>query len=63
LPDPPKFTQIGIFGLKTNHLATLCPMLILSGNGKKAIRHLISGQDSAFQYPMSQNNFALCSQA
>jgi hypothetical protein len=22
LPDPPKFTQIGIFGLKTNHLAT-----------------------------------------
>jgi hypothetical protein len=23
LKDPPKFTQIGIFGLKTNHLATL----------------------------------------
>jgi hypothetical protein len=23
LPDPPKFTQIGTFGLKTNHLATL----------------------------------------
>jgi hypothetical protein len=23
LIDPPKFTQIGIFGLKTNHLATL----------------------------------------
>jgi hypothetical protein len=23
LEDPPKFTQIGIFGLKTNHLATL----------------------------------------
>jgi hypothetical protein len=23
LPDPPKFTQIWIFGLKTNHLATL----------------------------------------
>jgi hypothetical protein len=23
LHDPPKFTQIGIFGLKTNHLATL----------------------------------------
>jgi hypothetical protein len=21
--DPPKFAQIGIFGLKTNHLATL----------------------------------------
>jgi hypothetical protein len=21
--DPPKFTQIGIFGLKINHLATL----------------------------------------
>jgi hypothetical protein len=23
LQDPPEFTQIGIFGLKTNHLATL----------------------------------------
>jgi hypothetical protein len=23
LQDPPKFTQIGIFGLKTNHLAAL----------------------------------------
>jgi hypothetical protein len=23
LQDPPKFTEIGIFGLKTNHLATL----------------------------------------
>jgi hypothetical protein len=23
LQDPPKFTQTGIFGLKTNHLATL----------------------------------------
>jgi hypothetical protein len=23
LQDPPKFTQIGIFGLKTDHLATL----------------------------------------
>jgi hypothetical protein len=23
LQDPPKFTQIWIFGLKTNHLATL----------------------------------------
>jgi hypothetical protein len=22
LHEPPKFTQIGIFGLKTNHLAT-----------------------------------------
>jgi hypothetical protein len=28
--DPPKFTQIVIFGLKTNHLATLaarCPAI------------------------------------
>jgi hypothetical protein len=23
LPEPPKFTQIGIFGLKINHLETL----------------------------------------
>jgi hypothetical protein len=28
LQDPPKFTQIGIFGLKENHLATL---LVLCG--------------------------------
>jgi hypothetical protein len=25
LQGPPKFTQIGIFGLKTNHLATVPP--------------------------------------
>jgi hypothetical protein len=25
LPDPPKFTQIAIFGLKIYHLATLFP--------------------------------------
>jgi hypothetical protein len=25
LQDPPKFTQIGIFGLKINHLAALVP--------------------------------------
>jgi hypothetical protein len=25
LQDPPKFTQSGIFGSKTNHLATLRP--------------------------------------
>jgi hypothetical protein len=23
---PPKYTQIGIFGLKINHLATLCQL-------------------------------------
>jgi hypothetical protein len=28
LQDPAKFTQIGIFGLKTNHLATLRGILI-----------------------------------
>jgi hypothetical protein len=30
LQGPPKFTQIGIFGLKTNHLATLAiaPLLL-----------------------------------
>jgi hypothetical protein len=26
--NPPKFTQIGIFGLKTNHLATLLDPVI-----------------------------------
>jgi hypothetical protein len=30
LQDPPKFTQIWIFGLKTNHLATLGGMFIAS---------------------------------
>jgi hypothetical protein len=25
LQDPPKFTQIGIFGMKVYHLATLLP--------------------------------------
>jgi hypothetical protein len=30
--DPPKFTQIGIFGLKTNHLATL---LTVVNDGKQ----------------------------
>jgi hypothetical protein len=28
LQDPPKFTQIWIFGLKTNHLATLVGMCV-----------------------------------
>jgi hypothetical protein len=30
LHDPPKFTKIGIFGLKTNHLATLSPLPFVS---------------------------------
>jgi hypothetical protein len=29
IQDPPKFTQIGVFGLKTNHLATLRESLFL----------------------------------
>jgi hypothetical protein len=28
LQDPPKFTQIGIFGLKTNHLASLLRAIV-----------------------------------
>jgi hypothetical protein len=28
LQDPAKFTQIGIFGLKTNHLATLMQTIV-----------------------------------
>jgi hypothetical protein len=36
LQDPPKFTQIWIFGLKTNHLATMfsCIFLRLRKNAK-----------------------------
>jgi hypothetical protein len=30
LQDPPKVTQIWIFGLKTNHLATLVPTQLAS---------------------------------
>jgi hypothetical protein len=33
MQDPPKFTQIWIFGLKTNHLATLAPTHISSHCG------------------------------
>jgi hypothetical protein len=29
MQDPPKFTQIWIFGLKTNYLATLVPTLTM----------------------------------
>jgi hypothetical protein len=29
LQDPPKFSQISIFGLKTNHLATLLGMTFI----------------------------------
>jgi hypothetical protein len=32
---PPKFTQIGIFGLKINHLATLFPSSFLTFKLKK----------------------------
>jgi hypothetical protein len=35
LQDPPKFTQIVIFGLKTNHLATLPGTKKCSKNGRK----------------------------
>jgi hypothetical protein len=34
LQDPPKFTQIGIFGLKTNHLATLVVRSAFFGAGR-----------------------------
>jgi hypothetical protein len=30
MQDSPKFTQIWIFGLKTNHLATLLPAFIIA---------------------------------
>jgi hypothetical protein len=36
LQDQPKFTQIGIFGLKTNHLATL----LSSSPGRRVSSHL-----------------------
>jgi hypothetical protein len=45
LQDPPKFTQILIFGLKTNHLATLNILdgtLFLGRAGEKILEVLIS---------------------
>jgi hypothetical protein len=43
LQDPPKFTQIGIFGLKIYHLATLDGRhgLMLPFPGKKTLRGVI----------------------
>jgi hypothetical protein len=41
LPDPPKFTQNWIFGLKTNHLATLLHWiahLVRKSNRRKLLR-------------------------
>jgi hypothetical protein len=35
---PPKFTEMRIFGLKINHLATLCRRRILSGTPKIFVR-------------------------
>jgi hypothetical protein len=39
LKDPPKFTQIGIFGLKINHLATL-----ICTFGSSPRREIVKGQ-------------------
>jgi hypothetical protein len=43
LQDPPKFTKIGIFGLKINHLATLFPSRT-KVSGKRNVR--FSGVES-----------------
>jgi hypothetical protein len=44
LQDPPKFTQIWIFGLKTNHLATLHPRAIFKGGLGSRVARFFLGQ-------------------
>jgi hypothetical protein len=39
LQDPPTFTQIGIFGLKTNHLATQLRMLHFGAKFSESFCH------------------------
>jgi hypothetical protein len=53
LQDPPKFTQIGIFGLKIFHLATLKMCAVRFGGnsdemklGKKSERKVSADSDS-----------------
>jgi hypothetical protein len=45
----PKFTQIGIFGLKTNHLANLLPSVFIreSGFSGRDILKIIHGHSSS----------------
>jgi hypothetical protein len=50
LQDPPKFTQIWIFGLKTNHLATLLEGTVFP---QKRLRH-----NPDLQTPQVSNWFA-----
>jgi hypothetical protein len=58
LQDPPKFTQIWIFGLKTNHLATLdltaCRELFVVFFGQSAL-----GNRKAQIRSQNQNQFRL----
>jgi hypothetical protein len=57
LQDPPKFTQIGIFGLKTNYLATLVLTLSLL---KKQSLNLLAVRVMAFSHKTSKiGNFGL----
>jgi hypothetical protein len=46
LQDPPKFTQIGIFGLKTNHLATLRNTLL----GLRLMIEMVIGSNAIKQF-------------
>jgi hypothetical protein len=57
LQDPPKFTQIGIFGLKTNYLATLVLTLSLL---KKQSLNLLAVRVMAF-FPQDVENWKLWS--
>jgi hypothetical protein len=46
LQDPPKFTQIWIFGLKTNHLATLLQSVFWnSKNSSAKCNFIFAGQN------------------
>jgi hypothetical protein len=53
LQDPPKFTQIGIFGLNIYHLATLQPMLPGQYHLKKSTRHQEPIKSAACQFQIN----------
>jgi hypothetical protein len=56
LQDPPKFTKIGIFGLKTNHLATLDNANI-SANRRYFIVDTFTGTPIKSRYRLKINSF------
>jgi hypothetical protein len=49
LQDPPKFTKIGIFGLKISHLATLLRVTLAVDQTHQSDRDGLGGNDAHAQ--------------